>query len=138
MSKIVRFGVSIDKDLLLKFDHLIEKQNYQNRSEAIRDMIRETLIKKEWAEGKNITGAIILVYDHHKRELVNKLISIQHDYSNLIIATQHIHLDHYNCLEVITVRGKSKEIEKLAFTLKSTKGVKHGSLVATTTGKEIS
>ncbi len=137
MSKIVRFGVSIDKDLLLKFDHLIEKQNYQNRSEAIRDMIRETLIKKEWAEGKNITGAIILVYDHHKRELVNKLISIQHDYSNLIIATQHIHLDHYNCLEVITVRGKSKEIEKLAFTLKSTKGVKHGSLVATTTGKEI-
>ena len=137
MSKLVRFGVSIDRDLLLKFDRLIHQQNYQNRSEAIRDLIREILIKKEWFEGKEIAGAIVLVYDHHKRELVNKLLSIQHDYGNLIVATQHIHLNHNNCLEVITVRGKPKEIEKLAFTIKSTKGVKHTQIVATTTGKEI-
>jgi len=137
MSKLVRFGVSIDRDLLLKFDRLIHQQNYQNRSEAIRDLIREILIKKEWFEGKEIAGAIVLVYDHHKRELVNKLLSIQHDYGNLIVATQHIHLNHNNCLEVITVRGKPKEIEQLAFTIKSAKGVKHTQLVATTTGKEI-
>ncbi|MFN3966311.1 MAG: nickel-responsive transcriptional regulator NikR [Endomicrobiia bacterium] len=138
MSKLVRFGISIDKDLISKFDRLIREQNYKNRSEAIRDLIRENLIKKEWCEGKEVAGAIVVVYDHHKRELVNKLLSVQHDYGNLIVSTQHVHLDHHNCLEVLTIRGKPKEIEKLAYSIKSTKGVKHTQLVATTTGEEIS
>ena len=89
--KLMRFGISLEKELLAKFDRHIRKKNYQNRSEAIRDLIREELVKTEWIEGKEVAGAIVLVYDHHKRELVNKLTDIQHDFYKLIISSQHIH-----------------------------------------------
>lgn len=125
------------KGLLNKFDELIKKRSYSNRSEAFRDLIRNELIKKEWQEGKEIAGAIILIYDHHKRELVNKLVDIQHDYQNLIVSAQHIHLDHSNCLEMIAVKGKPKNAQKLADTLKSVKGVKHGILSMSSTGKRL-
>ncbi|MCX7856836.1 MAG: nickel-responsive transcriptional regulator NikR [Deltaproteobacteria bacterium] len=137
MSNIVRFGVSLEKDLLEKFDSLIESRNYTNRSEAIRDLIRQELIKEEWIEGEDVAGAITLVYDHHKRELLNKITDIQHDFQNIIISTQHIHLDHHNCLELIAVRGNPGQIQKLADRLRSIKGVKHGTLSMTTTGKNI-
>jgi CopG family nickel-responsive transcriptional regulator len=137
MSQVVRFGVSLEKDLLDRFDKLIEEKDYSNRSEAIRDLIRENLVKKEWTKGKEIAGAITLVYDHHKRELVNTLTNIQHDFHRLIISTQHIHLDHNNCLEIVVVRGKPKEVERLSQKMRSTKGVKHGSLTMTTTGRGI-
>ena len=138
MSKVVRFGVSLEKELLAKFDKLIGEKDYPNRSEAIRDLIRENLVKKEWAaEGEEVAGAITLVYDHHKRELVNKLTDIQHDFHRLIISTQHIHLDHNHCLEIAVVRGKPKEVERLAQKMRSTKGVKHGALTMATTGKSI-
>lgn len=137
MEKLFRFGVSLEKGLLDKFDKLIRSRNYTNRSEAFRDLIRQELIKKEWQEGKEIAGAIMLVYDHHKRELVNKLTDIQHDFHDLIISTQHIHLDHDNCLEIIAVRGKSSEAQKLSDILKSIKGVKHTALSMSTTGKEV-
>lgn len=137
MSKIVRFGVSLEKELLEKFDKLIKEKKYPNRSEAIRDLIRENLVKKEWTEGKEVAGAITLVFDHHKRELVNTLTDIQHDFHQLIISSQHIHLDHDNCLEIIVVRGKPIEVRGLADKLKSTKGVKYGSLSIATTGKEL-
>jgi len=137
MSEIVRFGVSLEKELLKKFDKLIKEKKYSNRSEAIRDLIREDLVKREWIEGKEVAGAITLVFDHHKRELMNTLTDIQHDFHTLIISSQHIHLDHDNCLEIIVVRGKPKEVRELADKLRATKGVKYGSLSIATTGKEL-
>ncbi len=137
MTRVVRFGVSLEKELLTRFDKLIEEKDYSNRSEAIRDLIRENLVKKEWTKGKEVAGAITLVYNHHKRELVNKLMDIQHDFHQLIISTQHIHLDHSNCLEIVVVRGKPRGVEKLFQKMKSTKGIKHGSLTMATTGKGI-
>lgn len=137
MSNLVRFGVSLEKELLERFDEHIQEKKYTNRSEAIRDMIRDELVKKEWLEGKEVTGSITLVYNHHKRELTNFLIDIQHDYHHIILSTQHIHLDEDNCLEIIVMKGKPKEIEELYGKLKSAKGVKHGGFSMTTTGAEI-
>jgi len=137
MSELVRFGVSLEKTLLEKFDNFIRERNYTNRSEAFRDMIRQELIKKEWLEGEDVAGAIILIYDHHRRDLLNKITDIQHNYQGQIISTQHIHLDHNNCLEIIAVRGNPQDVQKLADTLKSIKGVKHGTLSMSSTGKDI-
>jgi len=137
MANLFRFGISLPKDLLDKFDRLIREKNYTNRSEAFRDLIREDLVKAEWKKNKEIVGAITLIYDHHKRELVNKLMDIQHDFGGIIISSQHIHLDHKNCLEIIAVKGSSKEARKLADSLKSVRGVRHGTLSMSTTGKDI-
>ena len=137
MSNLVRFGVSLDKELLRKFDERIKEKKYTNRSEAIRDLIRDDLVKKEWQEGKEVTGSITLVYNHHKRELTNLLIDIQHDYHDTVLSTQHIHLDEDNCLEIVVVKGKPKEIKELYGKLKSAKGVKHGVFSMATTGMEI-
>jgi CopG family nickel-responsive transcriptional regulator len=135
MSKLVRFGVSLDEDLLVQFDRLLRQRKYTNRSEAIRDLIREELVKKEWTENREVTGAITIVYDHHVRELVNKVIDIQHDYHSCILSTQHIHLDHHNCFEIVVTRGKSKDIEALFQKLKAVKNVKHAGFMMATKGK---
>lgn len=134
MSNLTRFGVSIEKNLVSGFDALIQKRKCGNRSEAIRDLIRRELVEQEWADDKVVAGAITLIYDHHKRDLLNRLTAVQHDFQKLIIATQHIHLDHSNCLEMIAARGKAAEIKALADLLRSTKGVKHLALNAATTG----
>ncbi len=137
MSGLVRFGVSLDNELLKKFDLYIKEKNYSNRSEAFRDLIRQELIKKEWETGKDVAGAITLVYDHHQRELLNKITDLQHDFQGVIISTQHVHLDHDNCLEIVAVRGKPQEVRKLAEMLKAIKGIKHGTLSMSSTGKNI-
>jgi CopG family nickel-responsive transcriptional regulator len=137
MPNLLRFGVSLEKKLLDEFDALIKRKSYPNRSEAFRDLIRQELVKEEWAKGGEVVGAITLVYDHHKRELVNKLTDIQHAFQEVIISTQHIHLDHDNCLEIIASRGSPKDVKSLADTLKSVKGVKHGTLSMSSTGKGI-
>jgi len=137
MGLAIRFGVSLEKELLKKFDGHLRKKKYQNRSEAVRDMIREELVREEWLTGKEVAGIITLVYDHHKRELVNKLMDIQHDFHKSIISSQHIHLDHNNCLETIVIKGNTSEIKTLAERLKSTKGVKHSTLTPATTAKDI-
>lgn len=137
MTQISRFGVSLEKKLLDAFDALIEKKNYTNRSEAFRDLIRQELVREEWAHSGEVVGAITLVYDHHKRELINKLTDIQHDFQGAIIATQHIHLDHNHCLEIIAARGGPGKITALADTLRSVRGVKHGTLSMSSTGKDI-
>lgn len=137
MSKLVRFGVSLESELLKQFDADIQKKKYPNRSEAIRDLIRESLVKKEWVKGGEIAGAVTLVYNHHRRELVNKLTDIQHDYHQLVISVQHIHLDKDNCLEIVVVKGKVNKVRKLADRLGATKGVKHTALTMTTTGKRM-
>lgn len=135
MAGLFRFGISLPKDLIDKFDRLIRGKNYTNRSKAFGDLIRQELIKKEWLEGKEVAGAVILIYDHHKRELLNKITDIQHDFQKIIISTQHIHLDHNNCLEIVAIKGNPKEAQKLSDTLKSTKGVKHATLSMSSTGK---
>jgi CopG family nickel-responsive transcriptional regulator len=135
MLKIIRFGVSIEKELLKKFDDLIKKEQYSNRSEAIRDLIRKTLVKKEWETKAIVIGNISLVYDHHKRELVEKLLEIQHNFHSLVISTQHIHVDHNNCFEVVIVKGKAEQVRKLAQKMQSEKGVKYLNLSMSTTGQ---
>ena len=124
MNDLYRFGISLEKQLIEAFDRHIEKQNYRNRSEAIRDLIRKELSQKVVAEGGTVAGAITMTYDHHKRELVNKLLDIQHDFQSLVISTQHIHLDHHHCLEILAVKGHARDVEKLANSLKSQVGVK--------------
>ena len=138
MPRLVRFGVSLDGELSKKFDTLIGAQGYTNRSEAIRDLIRDELVKEEWSNTKGeVSGVISLVYDHHKRELIDHLVNIQHDHQKMIIASQHIHLDHDNCLEVVIIKGEAAQIKNLASKLRSVKGVKHGELTMTTVGKDI-
>ena len=125
MSDLVRFGVSLEKGLLGKFDELIHLRKYTNRSEALRDMIREELLKQQWKAGGEVAGAITFIYDHHTRELLNKITDIQHDSQKIILSTQHIHLDHHNCLEIVAVKGQVKDVMKLADSLKAIKGVQH-------------
>lgn len=137
MSKLVRFSVSIDEELLRRFDLKIEGDGYPTRSKAVADLVRDSLVEREWKEGGEVAAAIIIVFDHHKRDLTNRLTSIQHDHYEIIISSQHIHLDHHNCLEMIVVRGRPSDVEELANRLKATKGVKYSSLAAASTGKEI-
>ena len=137
MSEIIRFGVSLDKRLLNRFDRLIRKRSYTNRSEALRDLIRQEMVKNEWEEDQEVAGAITYIYDHHKRDLLSKLTNIQHTHHEIIFSTQHIHLDHNTCLEIVAVRGKAREVQELAYALRSIKGVRHGTLSMTSTGKAI-
>ncbi len=137
MPGLIRFGVSLDKGLLREFDIRLKQKNYSSRSEAIRDLIREDAVRQEWFRGSEVTGSVNLVYDHHKRQLLNYLMDIQHDFHDNILSTQHIHLDHNNCLEIIVVKGDPKRIEALYSKLKSAKGVKHASFAMSTTGKGI-
>ncbi len=137
MAGLVRFGVSLEKELLKKFDRLITQKHYTNRSEALRDLIREELVKEQWNQGDEVAGAITLIYNHHHRDLTDKLTNIQHDYGDCILSSQHIHLDHHHCLEIIAVKGSPSQAQKLADTLHAVKGVMHSSLSMSTTGKEI-
>ncbi|MBN2466857.1 MAG: nickel-responsive transcriptional regulator NikR [Deltaproteobacteria bacterium] len=135
---LVRFGISMPADLLKSFDQYLAQKRYLNRSEAIRDLIREKLVEKDWFEtgrGNEVIGAITFLYDHHKRELVNALLDIQHQYSDQVLASQHVHLDHAHCLEVVIVKGTADAINVLSNTINSMKGVIHCKLSMTTTGK---
>ena len=137
MSKLVRFGVSVEDNLLKKFDELIWARDYTNRSEAIRDLIRQELISRQWKTQGEIAGAITIVYDHHKRDVVTKLMDIQHNFLKVIISTQHLHLDHHNCLEIVAIKGDAQKTQELTDKLRSVKGVKHVTLSMTGTGKNI-
>lgn len=135
---IKRFGISLDSSLLKSFDRLLLEKGYMNRSEAIRDLIRDSLVKEEWEKGnKETVGTITIVYSHDTRELLNILTNIQHDFHASVISSTHVHLDSHNCLEVLIVKGKGKDIKKIADMLIGTKGVKHGKLSLTTTGKHL-
>ncbi len=139
MWELTRFGVSIKDDLLKRFDELIMEKNYVNRSEAIRDLIRDMLVDEENKdENTEVVGTITIVYDHEVHELSDVLTEIQHKALKAIVSTLHIHLDAHNCLEVLVVKGKGKDIRSIADTLIGTKGVKHGKLTITTMGKYLS
>lgn len=132
MEKITRFGVSIEPDLLKKFDKMIKKEGYTNRSEAIRDIIRKNLIAEKSKDPyTEALGTLTMIYDHHTGNLTNRLLDIQHDHTKEILSTMHIHIDHHNCLEVLVLKGKTGNIQKLADNIKSLKGIRHGELVIT-------
>lgn len=135
MKKLVRFGVSLDHHLLDAFDRVIARKRYTSRSEAIRDLIRDNLVGEEWDGNKDTVGTITIVYDHHVRALTDKLTDLQHDHHRLILSVMHVHLDQHHCVEVLAVRGKSTDVRAVADRLIGTKGVKHGKLTMTTTGK---
>jgi len=138
MAELTRFGISIDERLLQRFDELIDRKGYVNRSEAIRDLIRSTLVEDEWGDADQQTVATVtLVYDHHTRDLADKLTEHQHSHHEEIISTLHIHLDHHHCLEVVVIKGRASRVKRLADELIGIKGVKHGKLVATTTGRNL-
>jgi CopG family nickel-responsive transcriptional regulator len=133
MADLARIGVAIDESLLKKFDRLIAKRGYTNRSEAFRDLIRNELIQEVWETSDvEMFGTVTLVYDHHARMLTDKLTELQHRHHTSILSSMHVHLDHDNCLEVILVRGKAAVVQKLANALIATKGVRHGRFTATT------
>lgn len=138
MGKTIRFGVSLNSELLEKFDALCAEKSYQTRSEAIRDLIRNVLVQKEWEEtDREIAGTLTLVYDHHFSDLSQRLVEIQHDDHDLILTSMHVHLDHHNCLEVLILKGPGEAIQRLSQRLISTKGVKYGKLSLATTGQDI-
>ncbi|PTN36361.1 nickel-responsive transcriptional regulator NikR [Desulfonatronum sp. SC1] len=138
MGKTIRFGVSLDSDLLEKFDKLCDERSYQTRSEAIRDLIRNMLVQKEWEDLDGETaGTLTMVYDHHQSDLAQKLTELQHDYLDIIVTSQHVHLDHHNCMEILVLRGTGERLRDLGAKLTATKGVKHGTLNLTTTGKNL-
>ncbi len=138
MADLTRFGISIDERLLQQFDAMISDKGYVNRSEAIRDLIRNALVEEEWGNAEQQTVATVtLVYDHHTRDLADKLTEHQHSHHEEIISTLHIHLDHDHCLEVVVIKGQALRVKRIADELIGTKGVKHGKLVATTTGQNL-
>ncbi len=138
MADLSRIGISLSGKLLREFDRLISGMGYQNRSEALRDLIRDRLVQKEWEEGdKETVGVVSIVYDHDKREIADTLVDIQHHHTQAIIASVHVHLDHHNCLEVLIVRGKGADIRRIADRLIGVKGVKHGKMTMATAGRDI-
>ncbi|HNZ42993.1 MAG TPA: nickel-responsive transcriptional regulator NikR [Bacteroidales bacterium] len=131
--KVKRFGVSLDESILAELDHFVNLRKFPNRSQAIRYLISNYLVEEKADENKIVAGSIVLVYDHHKRELQSRSTSIQHDYHETILSVMHVHINHHNCLETIAVMGKASKLKELADKLIAIKGVKHGKLVITAT-----
>lgn len=138
MSTLTRFGISIEEELLKRFDEEIVNKGYKNRSEAIRDLVRNQLVELEWEdEDEEVAGTITLVYDHHTRGLTDLLTELQHSYHEVILSTMHVHLDHHNCLEILVIKGKARDAQEVADRLLSVKGVLHGKLTVTSTGSKL-
>ena len=138
MASVKRIGISISGPLQEAFDRVIREKGYASRSEAIRDIIRDYLVEQEWTAGEGeVVGTVTIIYDHHSRELGKRLTELQHHHHGAIISSTHVHLDEENCLEVIIVRAEPSEVRRIADELTSTRGVKHGKLVATSTGRDL-
>jgi CopG family nickel-responsive transcriptional regulator len=138
MEKTIRFSISLESELSRKFDSWMKKNGYENRSEAVRDLIRDKLVEEEWKDdSKEVVAVLSLVYSHDSPELPRVLTDIQHQHHSLVISSTHIHLDKHNCLEVIIMKGQAGVIKKVASELLSLRRVKHGRLMMTTTGADI-
>lgn len=130
MSRIVRFTVSVEDDLLGEFDHYCTEEKFATRSEAVRQLIRDRLTSRAWETGSDqVAGTLTLVYDHHRSQLGDRLTQLQHDNVDLIVSTTHVHLTHHLCLEVIILRGPAERLQQLAAALKGQKGIHKGELV---------
>jgi len=135
---VTRFGVSLEEHLLAQFDRLIARRGYTNRSEAIRDLIRESLVREQWELGSDeVVGTLTLVYNHEVRDLTDKLTDLQHAHYKAIVSGLHVHLDSHHCLEVLVLRGRAKELKAIADRLIGTRGVKHGTFSATAEGRAL-
>ena len=137
MSNLVRFSVSIEKSLYNSMQKLVKSASYANRSEFVRDLVRERLVDKEWKSNEEAIGTVTMIFDHHKRRLSERLLDLQHDHHQNILATTHVHLDHNMCVETVLVKGKAREIERFANLLRREKGVLHTSLSLSSTGKKL-
>jgi len=138
MSGVTRFGVSLEEHLLAQFDRLIARRGYTNRSEAIRDLIRESMVREQWELGSDeVVGTLTLVYNHEVRDLTDKLTDLQHAHYKAIVSGLHVHLDPHHCLEVLVLRGRAKELKAIADRLIGTRGVKHGTFSATAEGRAL-
>lgn len=137
MPDLVRTGISLEQSLLDKFDRVIEKKGYENRSEAIRDLVRDYVITEDVETDRVVVGTLTMVYDHHKPGLSGRLTSLQHHLLGNVLAATHVHLDHDNCLEVIIMKGRGSDMKTFAEKVLSLRGVKHGKFVLTTTGKDL-
>jgi CopG family transcriptional regulator, nickel-responsive regulator len=126
---VSRFGVSLEEDLLEALDEFVKENSFPNRSQAIRSLIEKNLVEKKWQCNNIVAGALIMLYDNHKKEITNKSNTIQHDYFDVILSSQHFHLNHDNCLEIIAVKGQANKLTELSDKLISIKGIKHGKLV---------
>jgi len=138
MPELQRFGVSMPGDLLEAFDAEIARRGYTNRSEALRDLVRDHLVARRWSDSQApVVGVITLVYDHHAYRLGETLTDAQHTHHDLVLCATHVHLDEHHCVEVIVVRGEGAEVQALADQLIALRGVKHGTLSCTTTGADL-
>ncbi|NLH98435.1 MAG: nickel-responsive transcriptional regulator NikR [Chthonomonadales bacterium] len=135
MPDLVRFTVSLPARLSAAFDQYLSRRDYPSRSEAVRDLIRDALIEEQWASSvAEVAGTVTIVYDHHRRELTDRLTRLQHDYHDVVLSTTHVHLDHDNCLEVIILRGPVERVRAIGNRLMSIRGVKHGKMTCTSSG----
>jgi CopG family nickel-responsive transcriptional regulator len=132
MPELIRTGISLERELLERFDRVIGKKGYKNRSKAIRDLVRDYAVAEDVEEDRTVAGTLTLVYDHHRPKLSERLIELQHHAHGKVLAATHVHLDHHNCLEVVIMKGRSSEMRHLADQILSLRGVKHGKLVLTT------
>jgi CopG family nickel-responsive transcriptional regulator len=137
MAQLARTGLSLDRELLAAFDRVILRKGYNNRSEAVRDLIRDHLVSEAADKNEVVVGTLTIVYDHHRPNLTEKLVDAQHHAGGKVLAATHVHLDHHNCLEVVIMKGRSEAIRDLANHILSLRGVKHGQLVVTSTGKDL-
>lgn len=126
---VTRFGVSLEEELLVELDNYVQLNKFANRSQAIRHLIEKNVAEQKWQCNNIVAGAIVILYDHHKRELLSKINDIQHDYHDIILSSQHFHLSHDNCLEIIAVKGQSRLLTELSDKLITIKGINHGKLV---------
>jgi len=131
---LIRFSVSMDEKLLARFDDYIGLRRYSNRSEAVRDLIRNVLVNEEWEQDSEVVGVVTLVYNHHQPQLQEKITELQHEYHHQITSTTHVHMDHDNCLEVTIVKGRASQVRELAEKLIALRGVKNGNLTMSSTG----
>jgi len=135
-----RIGISLEEDLLAQFDRLIERKGYVNRSEAVRDLIRDALVQREWSQSagdRDQVAVVALVYDHDSSSISQKLTHIQHENHRAVVSSLHVHMDAHNCLEVLVLRGRAKSIEHMGEGLISSRGVKFGKFVPATTGERL-
>jgi CopG family transcriptional regulator, nickel-responsive regulator len=138
MSDLERCSITIPKELSVAFDARNRRKGYGNRSEAIRDLIRDSLVKEEWGDpDAHVAATVTIIYDHHTRTLTDRITQVQHDHGDIIVSALHVHLDHHNCLEVIILRGIARNVQILANKLGSIKGVKHSQITFATEGKSI-
>lgn len=138
MSDLERFSITVPKELAAAFDKRNRRKGYGNRSEAVRDLIRDSLVEQEWSDPEaHVAATVTLVYDHHTRTLTDKITRVQHDYGDIVISALHVHLDHHNCLEVIVLRGPARQVQSLADALAAIRGVKYAQTTLATEGKTI-